>query len=75
MNKNVTGYNHATKTPLTVEVGQNVKWRQRGLNRWIEGELVDIIETELSILNTNETQLKVKVASGKIVSTRLWQLF
>ena len=68
--QNITGKNYSTGVETTFTVGDTVRWFQRGLNRWLHGEITAI---RLGI-NPNMSTVTVWLSSGKEVKTKVWQL-
>lgn len=70
--KSVKLINYATGKSKRVRVGQVVKWRQPGLNRWLEGKIIEIYESTAT--GPNMSRLTIKLKSGKILKIRAWVL-
>jgi len=67
----ITITNFANKEKKQLTVGDDVRWLQRGLNRYLKGKIVSFVKSEK---NPNESGVEIKLDNGKTVKTKAWQL-
>lgn len=63
----ITNWKHTPTTDRVISVGDSVRWLQGGINKYMNGKIIDIEEnTE----NYNLSKVSVELESGKIVKTK-----
>lgn len=67
----ITNWGSPNKDKKKLKIGDEVRWLQRGLNRYLTGKIIKFGEKQS---NPNETSVEIKLDNGKTVKTKAWQL-
>ena len=68
-------HSYSTEEDFYFEVGDHLKYRIPFLNKWVEGDILEIRMTELAVKNPNEATLVMTTPAGKKAYVKAYSLF